>query len=212
MPPLPLTALLQSALPHVSGLGRAVVSALACFNGQAGSAQRLAALCGMTSRYQLARALRRNGLPQLDHLVAGTRVLRWLLEAERTGESLLQLARRDHVSPAVAYRLVHRTTTLRWSQARRAGLTAMVRRLADAWAYQGNGRGSSEAAWARPRSTFPRQVAQGRFLGGDTEPACPADRRGLPAEGARHPRGVLAARLPTPDYPFDVVVAPNGVA
>src|SRR5438045_5087008 len=52
-----------------------------------------------------------------------------MLEAETTGASLFELAHREHLDPAVAYRLVRRVTGLRWSEARRGGVTLALARL-----------------------------------------------------------------------------------
>src|SRR5712692_4730835 len=108
MPLLPLTSLLQTALPGLSRVGRAVVSTLACGNGAAPSAHEIAVSVGLRDRHQLARRLRHDGLPPLEQLAGWTRVLHWILEEHSTSASLLQLARRDHVDPATAYRLVRR--------------------------------------------------------------------------------------------------------
>ena len=127
MPPLPLTALLETNLPRLSRNGRAIVGALGCFNGKPQSPSQVASLIGLRTRFQLARALRREGLPPLEELAAWTRVLYWLQEAERTDASLFNLAQQAGIDPAIAYRLVHRTTGIRWVQARRAGLVPVVR-------------------------------------------------------------------------------------
>jgi DNA-binding beta-propeller fold protein YncE len=84
MPPLRLTSLLQTALSGLSTDGRAVVSALGCFNGDTRSSGQVAALVGLRSRYQVARTLRREGLPPLEALAAWARILYWLQEAETT--------------------------------------------------------------------------------------------------------------------------------
>src|SRR5205809_171327 len=63
MPPLRLTSLLHTALPHVSDNGRALLSVLGCVNGHPPRPKELAEWLGFHDRYQLARALRREGLP-----------------------------------------------------------------------------------------------------------------------------------------------------
>src|SRR2546423_11531883 len=110
MPPLPLTRLLQTALPHLTPATRAVMSALGCFNGAARPASEIAALIGMRSRYQLARALRREGLPSLEELAGWARVLYWMCEATSARTSLRELAQRAHIDTATAYRLGRRPT------------------------------------------------------------------------------------------------------
>ena len=100
MPPLRLTNLLQGVLAHLSPASRAVLSTLACRNGDAPSANEVAAWVGLRNRQQLARTLERDGLPPLEQLAGWTRVLYWMLEAESTGMSLFQLARRENEDPA----------------------------------------------------------------------------------------------------------------
>src|SRR5467141_4897822 len=110
MPPLQLTSLLQDTLPHLSYNGRALISALGCVNGRTPGSQELASWLGFHDRYQLARAMRREGLPPLETLGGWARTLYWLLESETSGATLRKLAERDHLDPAVAYRLVRRVT------------------------------------------------------------------------------------------------------
>src|SRR5467141_190929 len=110
MPPLQLTSLLQDSLPHLSYKGRAVLSALGCVNGRAPGSAELAAWLGFHDRYQFARAMRREGLPPLETLGGWARTLYWILESETSGATLRELAERDHLDPAVAYRLVRRVT------------------------------------------------------------------------------------------------------
>src|SRR5207245_7273974 len=115
--------------PPLSATSRAVVSALACCNGHASSAGEIAAWVGLRDRHQLARGLRRDGLPPLEQLAGWARVLYWMLEAEAGDRSLLELARREQLDPAVAYRLVQRVGGLCWSQVRRAWLAALLARF-----------------------------------------------------------------------------------
>lgn len=129
MPPLPLTNLLETALGELSPTGRAVVSTLGCRNGVAPCASDVASWVGLRDRYQLARILKRDGLPPLTQLAGWIRVFYWMLEAESSDRALLELARREHVDPADAYRLVRRVTGLRWSQARQLGVPGLLSRL-----------------------------------------------------------------------------------
>lgn len=131
MPPLRLTSLLQTALPHLSDSGRALLSALGCLNGHPPCTKELAQWLGFHDRYQLARALRREGLPPLEVIGGWTRTLYWMLEAETSGLSLRELAEREHIDPAVAYRLVRRITGNRWSEVRRGGLAVALLRFRD---------------------------------------------------------------------------------
>src|SRR6266850_6987872 len=147
MPPLQLTSLLQDTLPHLSYKGRAVLSALGCVNGRAPGSAELAAWLGFHDRYQFARAMRREGLPPLETLGGWARMLYWMLEAETSGISLRELADRERIDPAVAYRLVRRITGQRWSEVRRAGLAVTVLRFRDRC-----GNGQAALAGLRARS------------------------------------------------------------
>src|SRR5256885_8979116 len=131
MPPLQLTSLLQDSLPHLSSKGRAVLSALGCVNGRVPGSAELAAWLGFHDRYQFARAMRREGLPPLETLGGWARTLYWLLESETSGATLRELAERDHLDPAVAYRLVRRVTGRRWSEIRREGLALILLHFRD---------------------------------------------------------------------------------
>src|SRR5438105_9792466 len=131
MPPLPLTTLLHTALPRLTARARAVVSALGACNGEAPPAGELAAMVGMHSRYQLARLLRREGLPPLEELAAWARVLYWMHEAASRHGSLRDLARRAGVDTATAYRVVRRVTGRRWSELQRTGLAPALRQFRD---------------------------------------------------------------------------------
>src|SRR2546423_13425788 len=101
MPPLQLTSLLQTALPHLSNHGRALINALGCLNGHSPCPTELATWLGFHDRYQLARALRREGLPPLEVLGGWTRTLYWMIESEASGASLRELAERERLDPAV---------------------------------------------------------------------------------------------------------------
>ena len=129
MPPLRLTSVLQTALPHLSPNGRALLSALGCLNGHAPGSQELAHWLGFHDRYQLARSLRREGLPPLEVVGGWARTLYWISEAEASGKSLRELAEREQLDPAVAYRLVRRVTGRRWSEVRREGLALTLLRF-----------------------------------------------------------------------------------
>ena len=202
MPPLRLTSLLQTALPELSSASRAVVSTLGCLNGNAPSARDMAAWVGLRDRYQLARVLRRDGLPPLEQLAGWTRVLYWMLEAESSGASLRQLAQRERVDPAVAYRLVHRVTGLPWSQAQRAGLAVALLRLRER-------RGMRVITARSPDVELAPRMAQA--VGDEVVSSTPraALRRSVPPH---HPAAVLGDRLFVRASPFDVATTPQGVA
>lgn len=193
MPLLRLTRLLQTALPELSKPGRAVVNTLGCLNGHAPNAHEVAAWVGLRDRYQLSRTLRRDGLPSFELLSGWARVLYWVSEAETTGASLLQLARRDHTHPTAAYRLVRRVTGACWSQIRRAGLGDALRRF-------------RESRQPRPAIVRPIESRVSSFV-----PA--AEPRDVPtADPLGHLAGVLAARVAVQEHPFDVAVTPTDLA
>jgi DNA-binding beta-propeller fold protein YncE len=190
MPPLRLTNLLQTALPDVSKPGRAILSALACMNGHAHAAKELAAWVGLRDRYQLSRVLRRDGLPPFEQLAGWARVIYWLTEAERSGVSLLELAHREHVHAAAAYRLVRRVTGSRWSEIRRLGLTGLLAQLRDT---------------RRPRlgtALITRASPSGLAI----VPPGRAD-----AEQSRKLEGTLGNRVLVDDGPFDVAMTATGL-
>ena len=208
MPPLRLTSLLQTALPELSPASRAVVNTLACRNGNAPSARELADWVGLRDRYQLARALRRDGLPPLEQLAGWTRVLYWMMEAETSGLSLRQLAQREGIDPAVAYRLVNRVTGQPWSQAQRAGVPVALLRLRER-------RGMRILSPRTHAVDLPRGMA--RAVGDDVVSSPP--RRAathappfLTAGRQQHPAAVLGDRTVVRGSPFDVAVLPGGMA
>ena len=131
MPLLRLTSVLHTALPNLSENGRALLSVLGCLNGHPPCSKELAQWLGFHDRYQLARALRREGLPPLEVIGGWARTLYWMSEAETSGKSLRELAEREQIDPAVAYRLVRRVTGRRWSEARREGLAVTMLRFRD---------------------------------------------------------------------------------
>src|SRR5206468_2969468 len=176
MPPLQLTNLLHTTLPHLSVDGRALLSALGCVNGRPTSISDLAQWLGFHDRYQLARALRREGLPPMETLGGWTRTLYWIIESQTSGLTLRELAQREHLDPAVAYRLVRRITGHRWSEIRQAGLTGAL------LSFRGQCR--SRAGAAPIRQAFARQ-----------DP-----RRQLPAAG--HISPPLRSHRSTPSQPL----------
>jgi len=205
MPPLPLTSLLYTALPKLSRTNRAILSTLGCLNGKAPAADEIAAWVGLRDRHQLSRSLHRDGLPPIERLAAWTRVLYWLLEAETSHSSLLQLARREGIDPAAAYRLVQRVTGQRWSGARRAGLTVALLR------FREQCRGPLVGARRRLGATQGEVVAVA--VGDDYTIMRPPLSLQASRQATRgHPVGVLAGRIPMSGYPCQVVIAPDGTA
>ena len=202
MPPLQLTNLLHSSLPHVSVKGRALLSALACVNGHPESSTELAHWLGFHDRYQLARALKREGLPPVGTLGAWTRTLYWIIESQATGATLRELARREHLDPAVAYKLIRRVTGRRWSEIRRDGLSGAILSFRDRCRSQAGGPPLPAFALeygSKSRPQFLRQVS-----------SAAAD----PARSQRPARlrGVLGERVTVDGAPFDVVPAAGNIA
>ncbi|HEX9217942.1 MAG TPA: hypothetical protein VF864_13280, partial [Gemmatimonadales bacterium] len=149
MPPLQLTNLLHTTLPHLSVDGRALLSALGCVNGRPTSISDLAQWLGFHDRYQLARALRREGLPPMETLGGWTRTLYWIIESQTSGVTLRELARRERLDPAVAYRLVRRITGRRWSDISHAGLPEAL------LSFRDHCRGRASAAQIRQATAQP---------------------------------------------------------
>src|SRR6266571_3137500 len=149
MPPLQLTNLLHTTLPYLSVDGRALLSALGCVNGRPTSISDLAQWLGFHDRYQLARALRREGLPPMETLGGWTRTLYWIIESQTSGVTLRELARRERLDPAVAYRLVRRITGRRWSDISHAGLPEAL------LSFRDHCRGRASAAQIRQATAQP---------------------------------------------------------
>lgn len=121
----PLAAI-RTERPDLSLMPRAVVDAILLTEGSIGTAERVAYGLGL-SRFQLARMLRREGLPPLHVMAGWATVLSWLLTAERDHVSLCWIAIHAGRHPSTCYRLVKEVTGLSWEQARARG---------SAWAEQ----------------------------------------------------------------------------
>lgn len=105
---------LHSAVPRLSAAGHEILALLADSAGRIASADSFADRLGLHSRHQLARALRREGLPQIEELCAWIKTLQWLLEWEHTHQSLFTLALEGALHPPTCYRLVKRVTGKTW--------------------------------------------------------------------------------------------------
>lgn len=205
MPPLQLTNLLHTSLPHLSVNGRALLSALGCVNGRPNSISDIAQWFGFHDRYQLARALKREGLPPMETLCGWIRTLYWIIESQASGATLRELARREHLDPAVAYRLVRRITGHRWSEIRQAGLGEALLGFRDQ-CRTGARIGQSQHR-ARPPSLEPSHgLASARAA-----PARLELDRSSPATAARL-RGILAGRVAMSGAPFDIAFLPRNLA
>lgn len=217
MPLLPLTSLLHTALPGLSSDGRAVISALGCFNGNPSSAADLAAMVGMRSRYQLARALRREGLPPLEELAGWARVLYWMDEAERSGTSLRRLVNGADLDVTTAYRLVRRLTGFRWSELKRVGLAAILQQFRDR--CHTNGACSNTGPLAMPRHRVaPPPANESAVVSPALVRTCARPRRADPLwcprslDRPHRPSIVPEQRLAVPGSPFDVAVHGDALA
>jgi hypothetical protein len=201
MPPLQLTHLLHSSLPHVSVNGRALLSALACVNGRPRSTTDLARWLGFHDRYQLARALKREGLPPIETLGGWTRTLYWILESQTTGATLRELALREHLDPAVAYKLIRRVTGRRWSEIRQEGVTGAVLSFRD---HCGNRALTGRTPPSSLRVDARRPPFTGHIVPRTLDPAGGIPRIRL--------RGVLGERVQVSGEPFDVALTSANLA
>jgi len=107
-----LLSAMQAARPGMQFVTRAIVEATFLSEGSIGSADRVASNVGLRSRYQLARLLKREGVPALHRLAAWATALAWVQAAEDHDASLFRLACRSHRYPSACYRLVRKLTGL----------------------------------------------------------------------------------------------------
>jgi len=101
-------------VPHVSAEGRALLLALGRDGGRLTAAAFHAAQVGLHNRHQLARSLRRDGLPPLEELAGWVSVMVWVFAWESEGTSLFRSAIDSQREPATCYRTVKRITGLSW--------------------------------------------------------------------------------------------------
>ena len=126
-----LVALLQGSLGWLSPGGLAAVRTLAAAHGRLESARFVAARLGLRDRHQLARLLKRDGLPSLEDLAGWISVLNWVLGWEHRGASLFEQALTSGRDPATCYRLVKRITGATWITVRNHGSGWVVLQLRD---------------------------------------------------------------------------------
>jgi hypothetical protein len=124
-----LMSVLQATHPNLSLRARAVIDAVFLSGGSIGTAHEVASRLGLRNRFALARLLKAEGLPPLHDLAAWASVVAWVQDAERTGQSLCQLAFRAHKDPAVCYRTVKRITGLQWQELKIEGITEVLQRF-----------------------------------------------------------------------------------
>ena len=125
----PVVRTVYASRPDLSLRSRAVVEAVFLSGGSIGTAQQVAPHLGLHNRFELARFLKREGLPPLHDLAAWASVLAWMDRSEHTGCSLCRLAFGARRDPAVCYRTVKRITGLPWRDLRRKGLAWVVDRF-----------------------------------------------------------------------------------
>lgn len=165
MPALSLTSRLLQALPWLSPRGRAVVNFLVCNNGRAPSANVLATRLGLRSRHQLARLLRREGLPRYDVLTGWVSLLFWRVEADRTHETLYDLAGRSSIAPATSYRLVRRISGKPWRSLVQGTTDDIVQRFVELCGHpHPNHRCSTPAPTSAVRVQAPSRVVPARAI------------------------------------------------
>ena len=94
-----------------------------------GPARHVAKRLGLSSRFGLARLLKRDGIPPLHRLSGWFAVLRWVSAAEQHALSLCRVAFHSRKDPAACYRLVKRITGRPWRQVRALGSTWVIARI-----------------------------------------------------------------------------------
>ncbi len=105
---------LQLAFPSISPLCRSLIVALTDRRGRIRSADSFARVLGLQSRHQLARLLRRDGLPQIEELAGWITVLGLLRDQDSGVRSLYRFALQLDQCPPTMYRAVKRITGKTW--------------------------------------------------------------------------------------------------
>jgi hypothetical protein len=122
--------LIVCSLDWVSPATREVIDAVVAHRGCLGrDADAFAERLGYRDRHQLARQIKREGLPPLQELAGWVRVLGWVSECQDERMALGRLALVGAHDPAAWYRTVERVTGLSWSRALEAGCALLVLRL-----------------------------------------------------------------------------------
>src|SRR5437660_53827 len=200
MPPLPIALTVTTALPWLSPQGRAVINTVVAARGRVASANEMAIQTGLTSRFQLARLLRRDGIPPFSLLTDWLSLLQLLWEAERSSASLVELIDGLGVDPATFYRRCKRTLGVPWSEARRRGLTWALMKFLDC-CHRPSRRGSPPASFIRAVNVLPLRrpnVVPPEVLPGG-------------GSNSTRPHGELKARVALGNAPTDVAVSSDGV-
>jgi hypothetical protein len=120
---------LHVALPHLSACGHTIIAALSASAGRIPSADVFAVHCGLHNRHELARLLRRDGLPQIEELAGWVTVLTLLWQREISGWSLYKWAMEMSQPPPTCYRTVKRVTGTTWRHVTAAGFRGLLERF-----------------------------------------------------------------------------------
>ena len=134
----------------------------------------------------------------METLGGWTRTLYWIIESQTSGATLRELARREQLDPAVAYRLVRRITGRRWSELRRAGLQEALLGFRD-HCRRCAGAARIQQAPSRVRPGSARHAPNARVT--LPQPAPPV-----------RVRGIMAHRVTVAGAPFDVALVPSNIA
>ena len=140
-------ASIRSIRPDLTLYSRAVLEAVLLAHGSVGSLESVAGHLGLHNRFELARLLRRDGLPPMRRIAAWVSVLSWVECAERNGTSLCSIALRSHRHPSACYRLVKEITGLRWGDVRARGSQWVERQLLQEFHARSQRGGAEGAPW-----------------------------------------------------------------
>ena len=214
MPPLPLVLSMHAVLPWLSTRGRAVINTIASFGVRAPPAERLATILGLENRFQLARLLRREGLPAVGELADWASLLHLLLEYESSGKALVPLARHAGIEPATCYRRYQRMLGVTWTEARKNGFGWALTKFAECARRP-----------QRPRVEVPRRAApvppsRSTAVPSTVGPAIVGVRTmrpGMrlpapPTANGIHPQGGATTTLRLGARPYDVAITRDGFA
>ncbi|MDP3909338.1 MAG: hypothetical protein Q8Q14_03015 [Gemmatimonadales bacterium] len=114
---------------RLSPASRTLLHLLGSSTPQVGPAGHAAKRLGLSSRFGLARLLKREGIPPLHRLSGWFDVLRWVRAGEQDAVSLCRVAFVSHRDPAACYRLVKRVTGRPWSEVRTLGSDWVTARI-----------------------------------------------------------------------------------
>lgn len=116
---------------RLSPASRTLLALLVSSAPQMGPAGHVAKRLGLSSRFGLARLLKREGIPPLHRLSGWFSVLRWVSAFEAQAVSLCRVAFTSHKDPAACYRLVKRITGRPWREVCVLGSEWVIGRIVD---------------------------------------------------------------------------------